>query len=342
VATAAALKQRPPQAAAPTARELRAKIPDGFRLESGGKLADGEIRFRITGAPGAPAIIVAGGISADRYPDAGPAGERGWWSDVVRPGGAVDLDRFQVLAFDFTPGPIDQPIAITTADQARLLVIALDAAGIDRAAGFVGASYGGMVGLAFAAAFPERLERLVVLGAAHRPHPMATAWRGVQRRIIALAAEAGRPEEGVALARELAMTTYRSPEEFAGRFDATAPASAGGAYPVCDYLIACGRRYPARMTAGRLVSLSDSVDRHRVQPEAIATPTTVIAFDSDRLTPLEDARELARRLPALAALHVLPSIYGHDGFLKEAAALKPILARAFASTDAAAKDPEST
>ena len=193
-----------------------------------------------------------------------------------------------------------------------------------------------MVGLAFAEAFPERLGRLVVLGAAHRPHPMATAWRGIQRRIIALAAAAGRPEEGVALARELAMTTYRSPEEFAVRFAADAPAAAGGAYPVCDYLIACGRRYPARMTAARLTSLSDSVDRHRVEPEAIATPTTVIAFDSDRLTPLEDARELAARLPRLQALHVLPSIYGHDGFLKEADALKPLLAEALASPGAAA------
>jgi len=45
------------------------------------------------------------------------------------------------------------------------------------------------------------------------------AWRGIQRRAVRLGIEAGRPKEGMKIARELAMTTYRTAEEFADRFD---------------------------------------------------------------------------------------------------------------------------
>ena len=62
----------------------------------------------------------------------------------------------------------------------------------------------------------------------------------------------------------------------------------------------------------------------------------MIGFETDRLTPPQAARELAARLPRLQALHVLPSLYGHDGFLKEAATLKPLIADALASPAAPA------
>ena len=77
-------------------------------------------------------------------------------------------------------------------------------------------------------------------------------------------------EEGVSLARQLALTTYRTAEEFDLRFDGPAPAGAGAAYPVCDYLIARGEAYEA--SADRWITLSDSLDRHAVKPEPCAVP----------------------------------------------------------------------
>jgi homoserine O-acetyltransferase len=310
------------------ARDIAVPIPEGFRLDSGGVLAQTHVTARLHGPAGAPLVAVAGGISSGRCPHSTPEGGRGWWADFVHPGGAVDLDRLQVLAFDFAPDAEtapDRPLTLTTQDQARLLALVLDEIGAARLQAFIGSSYGGMVGLAFAGLFPERIDQLVALCAAHRSHPMTTALRGIQRRILGLAAEAGRPEEGVALARQLAMTTYRSAEEFAARFDDAAPAEAGGHYPVCDYLTSRGRAYAGATTASRWISLSDSMDRHRVRPEAISTPTTLIGFTTDRLVPIEDLRELAARLPRLRRLHEIPSVYGHDGFLKEVAALSPLL-----------------
>lgn len=128
-------------------RDVRAPIPETFRLESGERLAATAVDGRLYGPPEGPLVVVAGGISADRR-------AARWWSWAVRRGGAVDLDRVRVLAFDWPPGDEDGAVTITTADQARLLALLLDGLGEPRIDAFVGASYGGCVGLAFAAAFP--------------------------------------------------------------------------------------------------------------------------------------------------------------------------------------------
>ncbi|HWQ88291.1 homoserine O-succinyltransferase MetX [Brevundimonas sp.] len=291
-------------------RDVHAPIPGDFRLESGEALTATQVVGRVHGAPDGPLVVVAGGISSGRFPTR-------WWPWAVRTGGPIDPDRVRVLAFDLLPGRDEPGVTITTADQARLLGLLLDALDEPRIDAFIGASYGGCVGLAFAAAFPERLGELAVISAAHRAHPAATAWRGVQRRLLAFARDCGREAEGIALARQLAMTTYRTADEFALRFSPTPPAEAGAAYPVCDYLIARGAGYADATSAGRWISLSDSLDRHRVDPAAVRCPLTVVGFTSDALVPIADSRELAARAPNLRRLIEAPSIFGHDAFLKE-------------------------
>ena len=291
-------------------RDVRAAIPADFRLESGERLAAAEVVGRIHGPDHGPLVVVAGGISSGRF-------AARWWSWAVRPGGPIDLDRVRVLAFDLLPGRAEPGVTITTADQGRLLALLLNQLDEPRVDLFVGASYGGCIGLAFAAAFPERIGELLVISAAHRAHPAATAWRGVQRRLLAFARDCGREAEGVALARELAMTTYRTADEFDWRFAPTPPAQAGQPYPVCDYLLARGSDYAEVTSAARWIALSDSLDRHSVAPEAVKCPLTVLGFTSDRLVPIEDLRELASRAPNLRRLGEASSIFGHDAFLKE-------------------------
>lgn len=303
---------------ADTAADIVTPIPAGFRLQSGERLGQPNVVARLHGRAGAPLVVVAGGISSGRFVHRTETNGLGWWSDAVSVGGPIDLRRCQVLAFDYAPEAIEgQPaVTITTRDQARLLTLVLDQLGVETVSAFVGCSYGGMIGLAFAELHPERLKKLVVVSAAHRTHPLATAWRGIQRRILKLATEAGRPEDGVALARELAMTTYRTPDEFEARFSPRAPEQAGDPYAVCDYLISRGQGYDAVTSASRWISLSDSLDRHSVDPEQVACPLTVVGFTSDRLAPIEDSRELAALAPN-AQLVEAWSIFGHDAFLKE-------------------------
>lgn len=291
-------------------RDVHAPIPADFRLESGQRLTATEVVGRLHGFADGPLVVVAGGISSGRF-------AAHWWPWAVKAGGPIDPDRVRVLAFDLLPGRDEFGVTITTTDQARLLALLLDALGEARIDAFVGASYGGCIGLAFAAAFPGRIGALAVISAAHRAHPAATAWRGVQRRLLAFARDCGREAEGIALARQLAMTTYRTADEFALRFSSTPPARAGEPWPVCDYLIARGADYADVTSAGRWISLSDSLDRHSVDPRAVRCPLTVIGFTSDALVPIADSRELAARAPNLRRLIEAPSIFGHDAFLKE-------------------------
>lgn len=296
-------------------------LPPDFRLQSGERLSRPELALRTHGDPSRPAVVVAGGISAGRAVADGGR-ETGWWRDIVAPGGAIDLDRYCVIGFDFLPNAGETARTISSHDQARALAYALDKVGVKRLKGFVGASYGGMVGLAFAETHPARVERLCVISAADRAHPAATALRGVQRRIVALADRLGAPQDGVSLARQLAMVTYRTPEEFAERFAHAPGACAGDPYEVCRYLIARGDAYD--MPAQRFVTLSDSIDRHIVDAASIVAPTLFIASESDRLVPAEDIRRLASRA-ANAKVFTLPSLFGHDAFLKEPSAIGPVI-----------------
>ena len=122
---------------------------------------------------------------------------------------------------DFAPAveSENRPDSITTFDQAARLKALLDAENISKLAAIIGSSYGGMTALAFAQNYRDNVSNLCVIGAAHKPYPIGVAWRGIQRRAVRLGIEAGRPKEGLKLARELAMTTYRTAEEFADRFE---------------------------------------------------------------------------------------------------------------------------
>lgn len=300
-------------------------------LEHGDTLEDDIVRGRLYGKPGAPVIIIPGGISASRFvadnPKTGPQVGSNWWADLVHKGGPIDLNQYQVLGFDLAPGDnnAQRRLTITTNDQAKRLAALLDHLNIERAANLIGMSYGGMVALAFAQNHPERIGKLCLLGAAHRPFPMGVGLRGIQRRIIDFAIDAGRPNEGLKLARELAMSTYRSAEEFSQRFTATPTQTSPFRFDVGDYLENCGHNYPDIMPVERFMAMSESIDLHHVDPKKITAPTVLIATRSDQLAPPSEMRALGDALGGVSKLIIIDSIYGHDSFLKEMDVLAPIL-----------------
>lgn len=299
--------------------DVRTAIPAGFMLASGDRLDDAWVVGRLYGRRGAPVIGVLGGISAGRH----VGGEGGWWGELVGPGAAIDTNTHAVLGFEFAP-VADQRVRLSPEDQARLIELTLDDLGIERLHALVGASYGGMVGLALAARAPQRVARLCVISAADQPATVGSAWRGIQRRIVAFGLAHGDGEGGLSLARQLAMTTYRSAQEFEERFRAGVGVEGRGC--IDDYLIARGEAYPRTMPPLRWLSLSEAIDRHVVDAARVTAPTTLVGASSDQLVPIAAIRALGERLPQLKALYEIPSIYGHDAFLKEAAALAPILA----------------
>lgn len=291
-----------------------------------------EIAYEAQGPAAAPATIVLGGISAGRHlaPTAADPSP-GWWPGVVGDGAALDPARQQLIGIDYLGGDTEDGLLrpVTTHDQARALAAVLDHLGI-AAASFAGASYGGMVALAFAELFPARVARLVILCAAHRTHPMATAIRSVQRSAAQLGADTGQAGRGLALARALAMTTYRSTQEFEQRFESGPlgvgePGEPPTRFPVEDYLNARGADFITRFDTERFLALSESIDLHRTDPASLLPHALLVSFDTDSLVPPWLVDELAARSGRSHEHVTVPSLFGHDAFLKEVGAVATLL-----------------
>lgn len=287
------------------------------------------LRYEILGDRAQSAVFVAGGISAHRHLAASDAfAEAGWWPQQVGAGKPLDPSGHCLIAFDWlgADGTLDAPL--DPSDQADAIAALLDALGIARLHAFVGCSYGAMVGLQFAARHGARVEQLVAISGVHRAHPYASAWRALQRRAVALGALQCDETHGLALARQLAILSYRTPEEFAARFDAAQVSDGRVRVGAEDYLDHCGATYVQRTSPTAYLRLSESIDLQDLDPTAIRLPVTVVAVAEDRLVPVSDAYDLVERLRGETRLRVVRSLYGHDAFLKEEDAVAAILREA--------------
>lgn len=300
-------------------------LPESFGLDAG------QLAYELQGNPEGPLVAVLGGISAGRHVSSHAGDERpGFWDWLAGSGKPLDTRRVHVVGIDWlggagqSSGPRTSGLswefpAQSAQDQARALRELLRALGRGRFDAIVGASFGGMVALAFAELFPEAVAGLVVISAAASSDPLANAWRDVQARILDLGRETGREEQALAIARSLAMTTYRGRSDWARR---------GGREGVRSYLAARGAEFVQRFDAPALALLSRAIDGFRCEPRAIHTPAIVAGSPSDLLVPWESVEALARELAGPVELVRIESGYGHDAFLKEEAQVGALVRRA--------------
>lgn len=311
---------------APGARSEPARIDFDVPLPPELRHLGASTKASVTGKAGAPLIVVLGGISGNRFVCRGKDGGEGWWPGLVGRGCAVDPTKHRVLGLDFAADASGR-IAPSTEEQAHVVRAALDVLGVGKAKAIVAASYGAMVALCFGRCFPDRVEKLVVISAGCEPHPAATAARELQRRVVALGLQSGNAGEALSIARGLAMLTYRTSAEFAERF----PGGLPNEDPLATsepghYLRARGDAFLSAMSPERFLSLSASIDRHKVDPEEISVPTLLIGAETDQLVPAGQMRTLAERLRCDKQLHLFDCLYGHDMFLKDAEKLGTIVA----------------
>ena len=316
------------------ARDLRGEISLRLDLRHAG-IRQVTLRYELLGEAGLPVVLVAGGISAHRHVVASEIfPENGWANALAQTGRALDPSRRRLLAIDYigADGKLDVPLE--TADQADAIAQLLDALHIEKLHAFVGYSYGALVGLQLAARHPTRLRKLIAVSGAHRAHPYASAWRALQRKAVALGQLQCADAQGLSLARQFAMLSYRTPEEFDERFDA-APEIINGRVRCAaeDYLDAAGAQYVARTPVTAYLRLSESIDLHRLDPALVGVPTVVVAVEGDRLVPLADSVALVEGLGTHGQLRVLRSPYGHDAFLKETDRIDNILVAALRDAD---------
>jgi homoserine O-acetyltransferase len=292
----------------------RGELALALHLRHGGT-AETCLRYELIGPASAPLMIVAGGISAGRHVLASEAfPDAGWWQSQAS---TLNFERYRILAIDWVGADGSIDAAIDPADQAEAIAQLLASLGFERIAAFIGASYGAMVGMHLAIRDPDRMGAFLAISASDSPHPFASACRALQRRALALGENQGDAAAGVALARAMAILTYRTADEFGERF-AAEPRLEQGRVRVAaeDYLDAQGARHSGRMCSTAYQRLSESIDLHRINASQLRVPLTLVAVDGDTLVPAKDIEAVADQVPG-ATFHRIHSRFGHDAFLKE-------------------------
>jgi homoserine O-acetyltransferase/O-succinyltransferase len=303
-----------------------------FQLESGEVLDEVGQAYRLLGALSPERdnlVLLFHSLTGDTDAEA-------WWEGVVGPGLAVDTERFAVLVpnllgscygttYRRAPGAPGPRPSVTTRDQARLAGHLLDALGVEAVVLVAGGSLGGMATLEFAATFPERAAAAVAFAAPAVQSAWAAGWNQVQRRAIELGGT-----EGLALARMAGMLTYRTPDEFDGRF--LGKAGSPEPHAVQSYLRRHGEKLVARFDAESYLTLMDAMDAHDVGRGRGGVAAALRAFrgrlvgvgiPGDVLYRAEEVRGWTAE--AGGAFRSLASPHGHDGFLLEREAVARIV-----------------
>ena len=306
-------------------RYRRVQLLDRFELESGDVLRQVEQAYYLDGTLNDARdnlVVVFHALtgSADAMGD--------WWREVVGPDLAIDTNRYAVLCTNLlgscygTTGPADparRPFPdVTTRDMARLVGELVQRLRVPSVALAIGGSLGGMVAMEFAATYPELARNVVVLAAPAEHPASAIAWSHIQRRAIAAAGE-----EGLEIARMIAMMTYRTAGELADRFGREEH-EAGG-FAVERYLSRQGEKLRARFDVHTYLTLLGAMDSHDVGRGRGGVASALapvkgkvigVGIPGDLLyDPVLDVRSWTDA--AGAEYREIESPKGHDGFLLE-------------------------
>nr|WP_092263895.1 alpha/beta fold hydrolase family protein [Deinococcus reticulitermitis] len=289
-------------------------------LDSGQVLTDVRVTYHTYGEAREDATLVLHALT-------GNSAVHEWWPDFLGAGRPLDPERDFIvcanvlggcagtlsaaeLGANMGAGP-GGSVALTLRDLARVGRALLGALGVRRVR-VIGASMGGMLAYAWLLECPDLVERAVVIGAPARHSPWAIGLNTAARSAIR-AAPGG---EGLAVARQIAMLSYRSPESFArtqaGQRVPSVPA-------ITSYLEYQGEKLRARFCEQTYCTLTAAMDAFQptdAELRAIAVPVLVVGISSDVLYPAEEVRGYVREL-ARGEYWELDSVHGHDAFLMD-------------------------
>ncbi len=336
-----------------------------FLLAVGGELRPVTLRYALYGELNRRhdnAILVCHALSgSERVAD--------WWPQMFGAESVFDTKRYCIIGINVlgscygSTGPTSTnpqtgerfrdafPLVSVRDMVSAQRELLLNHLGVERLDAVVGGSIGGMQALQWAVDFGESVERCIAIGAtplsamglalnhlqrqAIRNDPM---WRGGDYEPDSA------PVKGLALARAIAMCSYKSAELFAERFRRRPDRSGEDPYhsiderfDVAGYLDYQGASFTRRFDANTYLALSKAMDtfdlaRDYETEEAalrrIRASVQLIGISSDWLFPASDVRSLAERMIAAgvdARYEELTSLHGHDAFLADAQALVPII-----------------
>jgi len=331
-------------------------------LECGAEIASFPLAYQTYGTLNAEksnAILVCHGLTGDQYAasDHPVTGKPGWWEMLIGPGKPIDTDRFFVIATNvlggcmgsFGPKSVD-PVTgkpyglhfpvVTIADMVRAQALLIDALGIHQLFSVLGGSMGGMMALAWATLFPERVFSAVPIASSARHSAQNIALHEIGRQSIMVDPdwhegrylEAGTfPVKGLSVARMAAHVTYLSEEALHRKFGRSLQnrdqLSFGfeADFQVESYLRYQGAAFVERFDANSYFYITRAMDYFDLTQGGLAqrfkgtkTRFLVVSFSSDWLFPTSESRTIVRALSAVAANVSFAEITtdkGHDAFL---------------------------
>jgi homoserine O-acetyltransferase len=320
-----------------------------FVLESGAILPDLVVAYRHDGVAIGEGrqILVVHALTGS----ADAAGD--WWAPLIGPGQVLDTEKFGIICMNLlgsrygTSGPISRnPVTgkpygrafppVTVRDQARAQWRLLDALGIGKLALATGGSLGGMVALEVALERPGEISRVVPMAAPARIGQLAVGWDHIQLEIVDKLGM-----DGLDLARQLAITTYRSEIDFEQRF--AGRVEPDGTPSIVSYLRYQGRKLLERFDADTYRTLVWAMDTHDIGRDrggpvaalrrlaAYGTRLTGVGIEGDILYGTNQVRDMVEAATAAgmdAAYREIHSTKGHDAFLVEWDQLTTLLAEA--------------
>lgn len=361
-------------------------LPSPFAMKRGGELQQARLAYETWGqlAPARDnAVLILTGLSPSAHAASHPDNpEAGWWEGMIGPGKAIDTRRWFVICCNSlgsckgSTGPASlapdgQPYrlrfpALTIEDIARAAHALVQGLGIERLAGLIGCSMGGMSSLAYLHLFPDSAGFYINVSGAAQALPFSIAIRSLQREAIRLdpAWKQGHydaahwPESGMRIARKLGVVTYRSALEWHGRFGRVRLDSErrqdddpfGLEFEIESYLEGHAQRFVRIFDPNSYLYLSRAMDWfdlgeyaagdvHAALARLRIPRSLVLGASTDILFPIEQQQQIAEGLRAggrQARCLPLPSPQGHDAFLVDMARFSPPVARFLAEKPPAA------
>jgi homoserine O-acetyltransferase len=346
-------------------------LNEPLALECGRTLANPTLHYAVYGRLNAArdnAVLVCHALT-------GSALVGQWWPEIFAPGAVLSLEHDFVICINILgscygstgPGSVDPGTGeaygpdfplVSIRDNVRAQALLLDSLGIKKLRLVLGGSIGGMQAFEWALTQPERVQRGLIIGVAPLS-AMGIALNHIQRQAIVQDPEwlGGRylpnfpPRNGLSLARQVGMISYKSTPLFEERFgrkpnrngedpwsaNGGSCSLAGGRFDIAGYLDYQGRRFIERFDANAYLAILRAMDTwdplrgYESEQKAfgrIRAQLSFVGISSDWLFPAEDVRAFAERVSqagAEADYREMVSDHGHDAFLAEQVELVRLL-----------------
>ena len=324
--------------------------PGVFHLESGETLEEVQVGYRTWGEPRSEAILICHALT-------GSADADEWWEGLFGPNRSFDPEQDFVIASNVlggcygTTGPTslrpgterwyghDFP-RVTIRDMVDLQAGLLDHLEVETLELVIGGSMGGMQALEWAAMYPDKVAGGVAIGVGSHHSAWSVAFSEAQRAAIWADPKfldgdyqpGLGPDNGLAVARMIAMISYRGKANFESRFGRK---TLEDEFEIQSYLRYQGQKLVGRFDANTYLRLVDAMDSHDLARgrgdmdqvlTGLKTPFLTVGISSDILYPATEVEELATGLPN-ARYQMLHAPQGHDSFLIDMANLDGIVSR---------------